>query len=75
MHIVLLIDFFQNTVSVLTYQFHNLDHAHALAFYQWFPIITFMDIAFTAHALHCVTVTSLPARNVVAVLHVANNKK
>jgi hypothetical protein len=69
-----MIDLFQNVVSVLMHQRHNLDHAHALAFKQWISCFTSTDITFTTHALHFVTLTSGPARMFVATLHVAYKK-
>jgi hypothetical protein len=73
MHIVL-IDPFQNVMLVLMHQFHNLDHAHALALNERTPCIATTDVTFTAHALHCVTVTGGHAHNFASTLHVANNK-
>jgi hypothetical protein len=76
MHIVL-IDSFQNVMSVLMHQFHNLDHAHALAFNEWITCVTTTDVTFTAYSLHHVTVIGRRAQNFVSALHVANtnNKK
>lgn len=76
MHIVM-IDSFQNVMSILMHQFRNLDHAHnMLAFNEWIPFITTADVTFVAYLLHQVTVTCRhDALNFVSALHVANNRK